>query len=153
MAFPPATNMITNVLGHTDISESVLNYLGYDAVRSLSKVSKTVRALCDFSALLERKTARFVDGKTYVSTPTGWSHHRFKYTVVRKHARSKTASLGIRDGGDNRKGRKMVRLRRGVEYIMLGKNHKWGCIYATDVHVAAMDAQIEAENHYWSLNN
>ena len=64
MAFPPATNMITNVLGHTDISESVLNYLGYDAVRSLSKVSKTVRALCDFSTLLERKTARFVDGKT-----------------------------------------------------------------------------------------
>lgn len=152
MAFPPAIDMITKVLGHPDISESVLDYLDYDAVQRLSQVSKTVRALRDFGALLERKTARFVDGKTYVSTPTGWIHHRCKYTVVRKHARSKTAYLGIRNEY-NRKGRKSVRLRRGVEYIMLGKNHKWGCIYATDVHSATMDAQIEAENHYWSVNN
>lgn len=40
MAFPSATNTITNALGHTDISESVLNYQMQEEERALEERAK-----------------------------------------------------------------------------------------------------------------
>ena len=137
--------MLNEVLSHADIAEIVLDHLDFRSLVKVSEVSKVARTALDFGDLLQRKATRFVDGKAYVSTPTGWSNRVGKYTISRKNARGKTVAFA------NGKVRKKVRMRGGVEYVMLGRDYRSGCIYAKDLHSAAKDAEIDAENSYWAL--
>lgn len=156
MSFLSTVNMLTNILNHGDISEIFLDCLNYQTVLNLSKVSKAVNKLCDFSALLERKTVRFVHGKTYVSRTTGWYNRIHVLTIERKSPRSKTVSLLSRPVTNTAPGivfasRKRVRLENGVECVMLDRDWKRGCIYAKELHSPEMDANIESANRYWNL--
>ena len=155
MTFSSTVNLLTNVLNHGDVSEIFLDCLNYQTVLNLSKVSKVINKLCDFRALLERKTVRFVHGKTYVSTTTGWYNRIHVLTIERKSPCSKTVSLLSRPVTNTAPGivfasRKRVRLEDGVESVMLDRNWKMGCIYAKDLHSPKMDANIESENLYWN---
>tara|TARA_Y100000591_G_scaffold273734_1_gene249788 strand:- start:105 stop:581 length:477 start_codon:yes stop_codon:yes gene_type:complete len=156
MPFLSTVNLLTNVLNHGDVSEIFLDCLNYQTVLNLSKVSKVVNKLCDFRALLERKTVRLMHGKTYVSTPTGWFNHIHVLTIERKSPRSKTVSLLSNCCNDTAPGkvfasRKRVRLVDGVESVMLNRDWKRGRIYAKDLYSPEMDAKIESENLYWNL--
>ena len=144
-----SANLLSNILNHDDIAEIFVDYLNYETVLRLSKVSKVVRKLYDFRALLERKTVRFVNGITYISTPTGWCNHIFKFTIERKDKSSKMVTFALK--GDKRKSRKKIRFQHGIEYLQIGKSYKSGCIWASDRHSAAMDANILAENSYWHM--
>ena len=107
--------------------------------------SKTARTALDFGDLLQRKATRFVHGNAYLSTPTGWRNRVGKFTMARKNPRSKMVSFATG------KVRKKVRMRCGVEYVLLGRDYRSGCIYAKDLHSAAKDAEIDALNCYWEI--
>ena len=132
--------MLLRILDDADLAEMVLNRLDFRSLANLSRVSKTVRQSHDFQALLEGKTTRFVHGRTYVSTPTGWYNWIEKYTAKRKNPRGKMLF------------RRKVRMRNGVEWVRLGPNDKYPTISAADLHTPEMDARIEANNTYWSEN-
>lgn len=137
--------MLESVFDHMDVADIVLDHLDFGSLVNVSEVSKTIRGMRDFGALLERKTTRFVDGTTYFSTPTGWANRVLRCKIARKKACSKMVSWG------GNKSRKKVRMRCGVEYVLIGPNYKSGAIYASNRHSAAMDAQIDRENSYWEF--
>ena len=149
MAFSPTANLLSNILNHDDIAEIFVDYLNYETVLRLSKVSKVVRKLYDFRALLERKTERFVNGVTYISTPTGWCNHIYKFTIERKHKSSKMVTFTAKYSSV--KSRKKIRFRHGIEYVRIGKSYKSGSISASDRYSTDMDAKILAENNYWHM--
>ena len=77
------------IANHADIAGIILDHLDFETLVKVSKVSKRISAY-DFAPLLESKTVRFVHGKTYVSTATGWHNRVYKCTITRKHVKSKT---------------------------------------------------------------
>lgn len=132
------------IANHADIAWIILDHLDFETLVKVSNVSKKISAY-DFAPLLESKTVRFVHGKTYVSTATGWCNRIYRCTITRKHVKSKTVLWG------NGKLRRKVRMRQGLEYILIARDPKFGCIYAKDVHSPTMDAEIDSANSYWSL--
>ena len=129
------------IANHDDIAGVILDHLDLETLVKVSKVSKMISAY-DFASLLESKTVRFVHGKTYVSTPTGWHNRIYRCTITRKHVKSKTVLW--------QNGRRKVRMRKGVEHILIASDPKFGCIYAKDLHSPTMDAEINRANSYWS---
>ena len=126
--------MLASLFDCADVAEIVLDNLDFRTLANVSQVSKTVRGVCDIGALLERKATRFVDGKAYVSTPAGPSNLvRPGVRIARESARSKTVFCGIG------KVCKEVRMRCGVEYVLIGSNYKKGVIYASDPYPVATD--------------
>ena len=91
------------IANHDDIAGVILDHLDLETLVKVSKVSKMISAY-DFASLLESKTVRFVHGKTYVSTPTGWHNRIYSCTITRKHVKSKTVLW--------QNGRRKVRMRK-----------------------------------------
>jgi len=131
------------IANHADIAGIILGHLDFETLVKVSNVSKMISAY-DFAPLLESKTVRFVHGKTYVSTATGWHNRVYRCTITRNYVKSKTVRWG------NGKLRRNVRMRRGVEYILIARDPKFGCIYAKDLHSPTMDAEIDRANSYWA---
>ena len=109
--------MLYDILATPDIAGIVLANLKFQAVCDVSQVSKVVNQSHDWRALLDNKVAKFVNGTTYLSAPTGCAPTGCDaFTVTRKTMKSKTVKLD----GPTLMGpiRRKVHMMNGVEYVL-----------------------------------
>lgn len=126
-----------------DILALIARELPFASKKSL--VESCSRAHSALPNLLKYSSICFVENKEYLSEDTGWVHYRQLYSVkLPKNAKRRGSTVVV--GGKRRK----VRMRGGVEYVVLGPNFKHPKLRANSTEYDMKE--VVAHNTYWMEN-
>lgn len=117
----------------------VVRKLPYESLPAFAAICKEIRDSVDsqeggWTAVVEARTTRFMDGFQYVSTPASHCWYRKVHTYIVRECRRRRS----RNASPKRKGRMVivdgrrfkVRNRKGVEFVYLQEKLHWQTLWA-----------------------